>query len=378
MTEMTFDVPAFNGGSDGLNQTSSTATSDLSSGVTSNLSPPSASSPVGGLIATLTSQLQGGLATVGPSLAQDATSNNSKTHSAMSAIQAQDAANAAKITAGSTQAGGDLGGGQGAGDAAEAAGGAAEEAAGAAEDAAGAAEDLDPASIDQEARDKASQMLGGDQMTQQMGQMLGQAAQAGAQAGQQLSQQFNQVGQQMGQAVQQAGQQLGQLVGQATQSLSAPGVSGPGLDALGATADLGAGGGAGEFGGIPDFGGAGGGAGLGDMGGDGIGDTPGTDAAAPGMTTSAALLPPPLTPPGTGTSASSTTSAARVPAMMPMMPMAGAAAQQGAGTAAKRDPVIFAERPLYESPEGVEQTIGARPEIESEEPPFGDAEAVGR
>ena len=59
MTEMTFDVPSFNSGSDGLNQKSSGATSDLTSGVTSNLAPPAASSPVGGLIATLTAQLQG-------------------------------------------------------------------------------------------------------------------------------------------------------------------------------------------------------------------------------------------------------------------------------------------------------------------------------
>ncbi len=61
------------------------------------------------------------------------------------------------------------------------------------------------------------------------------------------------------------------------------------------------------------------------------------------------------------------------------MPMAAAAGQQGDGKSTKRDPVIFAERPLYESPDGVEQTIGARPEIESEEPPFGDgtAEAAG-
>ena len=379
MTEMTFDVPAFNGGSDGLNQTSGTATSDLSSGVTSNLAPPSASSPVGGLIATLTSQLQGGLATVGPSLAQDATSNNSKTHSAMSAIQAQDSANSAKFTAGAAQAPpGDLGGGQEAGTAAEAAGDAAEEAAGAADEAAAAADELDPASIDQEARDKAAQMLGGEQMTQQMGQMFGQAAQAGAQAGQQLSQQLNQVGQQMGQAVQQAGQQLGQLVGKA--GLGAPDIGAAALDGLGAAADLGAGGGAGDFGGgIPDFAGGGGfgGGGFGDMGGDGIGEEPGNDAA-PGMTTSAALLPPPLTQPGTGPSAQSA-AAGRVPAMMPMMPMAaGAAAQQGAGNTTKRDPVIFAERPLYETPDGVEQTIGARPEIESEEPPFGETEAAGR
>ena len=161
MTEMTFDVPSFDSGSDGLNQKSSGATADLTSGVTSNLAPPAASSPVGGLIATLTAQLQGGLATVGPSLTQDAASNNTNTHSAMAAIQAQDAANSAKFTSdgGSlAQAAGDP-----AGSAAQAAG-AGGDAAGAAQDAAGAAQDaagaMDPASIDQEARDKAAKMLG--------------------------------------------------------------------------------------------------------------------------------------------------------------------------------------------------------------------------
>ena len=109
--------------------------------------------------------------------------------------------------------------------------------------------------------------------------------------------------------------------------------------------------------------------------GGGIGDGTGHDAAAPGMTTSPALMPSPLTPPGTGPGSQTTTATARVPAMMPpMMPMAGAG-QQGEGKTTKRDPVIFAERPLYETPEGVEQTIGARPEIESEEPPFGDGAA---
>ena len=391
MTEMTFDVPSFNNGSDGLNQKSSGASADLTSGVTSNLAPPAASSPVGGTIAMLTAQLQGGLATVGPSLTQAAASNNSNTHSALSAIQAQDASNSAKFTAGNgiAQAVGDAAGqaggaGSDTAGAAQDASAAAQDATSAAEDAAGAAGDLDPASIDQEARDKAAQMLGGDQMTQQMGQMLGQAAQVGAQAGQQLSQQFNQVGQQVGQAVQQAGQQLGQLVGKATQSLSSPSLGVPdlgtaGLGGLGT--DMGGGGGAGDIGGAPDFGGAGdfgGGGGLGDMSG-GIGDGPGTDAAGPGMTTSPALLPSPLTPPGTGPG-QQTAATARVPAMMPpMMPMVGAG-QQGEGKTTKRDPVIFAERPLYESPEGVAQTIGARPEIESEEPPFGDsaAEASGR
>ncbi|MDA0251738.1 MAG: hypothetical protein O3A42_12500, partial [Actinobacteria bacterium] len=105
MTEMTFDVPSVNSGADSLSQKSSSAASDLTKGVTSNLAPPSASSPVGGLISMLAGQLQGGLATVGPSLSQDAVSNNTKTHSAMSAIQAQDASNSAKFAGDGSGAG---------------------------------------------------------------------------------------------------------------------------------------------------------------------------------------------------------------------------------------------------------------------------------
>ncbi len=79
MTEMTFDVPSVNSGADSLSQKSGSAASDLTNGVTSNLAPPSASSPVGGLISMLAGQLQGGLATVGPSLSQDAVSNKPTT-----------------------------------------------------------------------------------------------------------------------------------------------------------------------------------------------------------------------------------------------------------------------------------------------------------
>jgi len=112
-----------------------------------------------------------------------------------------------------------------------------------------------------------------------------------------------------------------------------------------------------------------------------FGDGLGSDQAAPGMTTSAALMPSPLTPPGTGGGTQSTGAAARMPMAGPMMPMhAMNAAAKNDGQGIKRDPVIFAERPLYEPAEGVDQVFGAPPEIESEEPPFGDggAEAASR
>ncbi len=397
MTEMQFDVPSFTAGGDQLRSTGSNAGNTATNAAASTLSPPGASSPVGAQIAMLTGQLQGGLAPAGTQLTTRATALGGKTESAMSAIQAQDAAGASMIRQGSSSTGAALATAAGAtpgGDAAAAGGGAAEAAgSGAASDAAadiaaaagGIAEGdlLNPESIDQEARDKAQQMLSGDQMTSQMGQMVGQAAQAGAQASQQLSQQLNQVGQQMGQVFQQASQQIGQMVGKAGQSLSTPSLDLDGLDSLGGAGldSLGGagGGGMGDFGGgAGDFGGGG----MGDFGGSGGFDPGAIDETAngptPAMTTSAALTPSPLTPPATNNATSSTAAAARAPMMpmMPMMPMAGMG-NQGAqdDKSNTRDPVIFAEGPLYEPPTGVEQTFGAIPAIETEEPPFGTAEA---
>jgi hypothetical protein len=364
---MTFDYPAFNGGSDNLSNRSGSAASDLTSGVTSNLAPPGAASPVGNTISMLTGQLQGGLSNAGPTLKLEGTTTNTKTHSALAAIDAQDEANAAQFPNGDSAAG--AAAPAPAGDAAGDVTGAAGEVAA---DAAGAADELDPASIDQEAREKAEKMLGGDQMGQQMSQMLGQAAQAGAQAGQQVSQQLNQIGQQLGQGLQQAGQKLGELVGKAvggggiaTPDLGLDGLGGAGIG--GSVPDLGGAGGIPDFGGggAGDFGGAGG---VGDIGGAGIG---GDTTVGAGMTTSPALLPSPLAPPGTGSQNNTATRVPMAAPMMPMMPMAGRGAQGDNADTTKRDPVIFAERPLYEATEGVEQVIGARPEIESEEPPFG-------
>lgn len=403
MTEMQFDIPSFTGGSSDLAGKGRDAGSKAATAAASTLTPPGASSPVGAQISLLTGQLQGGLSPAGPQLTTRATALGGKTESAMSAIQSQDGANGSLIrsatnpgaaiasaaAAGQGAQGDAAGGAAAAGDAA-AMGDAAADAAGGAADAAGIGADiLDPESIDQEAREKAEQMLNGDQITSQMGQMVGQAAQAGAQAGQQLSQQLNQAGQQMGQVFQQASQQIGQLVGKAGQSLSTPSLDLAGLDAAAGVGGLDAGLGGAGGGGVPDFGGGAGdfGGGMGDFGGGGgMGDFGALNETGtgptPAMTTSAALMPSPLTPPASNTSASSnSTAAARAPMMpmMPMMPMAGMGNQGGqADKTTTRDPVIFAEGPLYEPPTGVEQNFGAPPAIETEEPPFGtsaDADA---
>jgi len=375
--DMEFNIPGFRAASSQIAGQGQTAATTVSEAVTTNLVPILGASPFEAATGVMAGQLQGVLSPKGPALGAAGSALDGKTQAALSAIDAQDATNAARFPNASAPSVPNTGAANQAGDAATAAGDAAA-------DTAGTAGELDPDSIDQEARDKAEQMLGGDQITQQMGQMAGQAAQAAAQAGQQLSQQFNQVGQQLGQGLQQAGQQLGQLVGKATQGVSGN-IATPdlGLDSLGGAADIGGGvpdlGGAG---GVPDFGGGagdfGGGGGIGDVG--GIGDGLGAaSAAGPGMTTSPALVPSPLTPPGGGAQNNSATRVPMTAPMMPMMPMAARGSQGQNDNATKRDPIIFAERPLYEPPEGVEQVIGARPEIESEEPPFGaDGEAAGR
>lgn len=57
--------------------------------------------------------------------------------------------------------------------------------------------------------------------------------------------------------------------------------------------------------------------------------------------------------------------------MMPMHGMHGAGqGAGGGGKTQKRDPVIFPDKALHEPPSGVNQTLGANPEIDSDEPPF--------
>ncbi|PJE03581.1 MAG: hypothetical protein CK429_32770 [Mycobacterium sp.] len=325
---MTFNIPEFRGGSDGLGNQGHQAASDLSSGVQSALSPPGASSPVGNQISMFTGQLQTGLSPAGPALTNGATDLTNAVQQGMSSIENQDAQNAAGFKDGSTPGAGLAG-----------------------SDTPG---QLDPDSIDKEAKEKAQDMLGGDKTQQEMQQLLQMGMQTGSQIAQQLSQQLSQIGSKLSEAVGKAGEQVGQLASKAVESATkaASDVAKPdlGLDGLG--------GGGG-------FGGGGGGGGM----------DPGTTMPA-GLETpvtpmngSSALQASPLQGPGAGTSAAAAGS--RMP-MMPMMPMHGARGHKdGEGETTKRDPAIFPEDKLYDAPTGVEQTFGAIPEIESEEPPFG-------
>lgn len=328
---LTFDLPAFRGGSNGLGDKGNEAGSDVQSGVSSALSPPSASSPVGNQISMLTGQLQAGFSPAGPALTNGATGLNQTTQQGMTGIENQDAQNAAGFQNGSTPGQGMAG-----------------------SDVAG---QLDPESIDEEAKAKAEEMLGGDQSQQMMQQMMQMGMQTGTQIAQQLSQQLSQLSSKVGEAVGKGAEQVGQLVSKVAESAkSGTEVATPDLG-LG---DLGAGGGG--------FGGGGGGGGM----------DPGTTMPAglegpvTPMNGSSALQASALQAPGGGSPAGA--AASRMP-MMPMMPMHGmhGGNKQGDGESTKRDPAIFPEDKLYDAPQGVEQTFGAIPEIESEEPPFGTA-----
>lgn len=329
---MTYDLPAFRNGSDGLGQKGREAGSDLSTGVQSALSPPGASSPVGNQIAMYTGQLQTGLSPAGPALSNGATDLNNTTQQGMSGIENQDAQNAAGFKDGNTTPGDGLAGSDTPGQ-------------------------LDPDSIDQEAQDKAKDMLGGDKSQQMMEQVLQMGMQTASQIAQQLSQQLSQIGSKLGEVVGKAGEQVGQLASKAMESATKSATEA-------ATPDLaldGLGGGGGGFSG----GGGGGGGGM----------DPGTTMPA-GLETpvtpmngSSALQASPLQGAGAGSPAAAASS--RMP-MMPMMPMHGVHGNnKGQGETTKRDPAIFPEDKLYDGPPGVEQTFGAIPEIESEEPPFG-------
>jgi hypothetical protein len=323
---MTFQIEGFKNASGQLNQQGSDAGSQVSGGVSSNLSPPAASSPVGNGISMLTGQLQTGLSPAGPALTQGADGLNGTTQSAMAGIGSQDEQNAQ----GFGQSG--LGGADGL----------------------PGSGDLNPDSIDKEAKHKAQDMLGGDQMQQIMQQLLSTGVQAGSQVAQQLGQQLSQLSSQLGQVVGQAGQQVGQLASKAAESAAKSAVDASQLADTG-LGDLGSG-----------LGGAGGGGGLGDA---GATIPAGLEEPVTPMNGSSALMPSALPPAGAPASAAS--AASRMP-MMPMMPM-HAAQRDKDGATTKRDPVIFPESKIYEPPQGVEQTFGAIPEIESEEPPFGTA-----
>lgn len=327
---LTFDLPAFGSASDALGEKGRQAGSDLSSGVQSSLSPPSATSPAGNQVSMLTGQLQTGLSPAGPALSAGASDLSNTVQTGLAGIESQDAQNAAGFqnggTPGSGLAGSDVPG------------------------------QLDPESIDQEAKGKAEEMLGGDQMQQMMMQMMQTGLQTGTQVAQQLSQQLSQISSKLGEAVGKVGEQVGQFTSKAVESAvkSASETATPelGLDGLG-----------------------GGGGGFGGGGGGGV--DPGTTMPA-GLETpvtpmngSSALQASALQAPGGGSP--SAAGPGRMPMMPPMMPMHGAQGNKGSGEATKRNPAIFPEGKLYEGPEGVEQAFGAIPEIESEEPPFGTA-----
>ena len=326
MTEMGFDsYSGFRDTSRELAQGVQTAADALDNALTSN-PPQSGDSPLGQRISLLTNGIATGFSPVPPQLSGDAQSQDAKTSMALSSIENQDAQNASGFQNGSTPGQGLVG-----------------------SDTPGS---LDPESIDEEAKAKAEEMLGDDQAQQMMQQMMQMGAQTGGQIAQQLSQQLSQIGSKLGEVVSKAGEQVGQLVGkvaeQAAESATEVATPDLGLDGLG-------GGG---------FGGGGGG-----------GMDPGTTMPAglqtpvAPMNTSSALQSSSLQAPGGGSPTSAAGS--RMP-MMPMMPMHGMHGQkQGAGEGTNRDPAIFPEGKIYDAPQGVEQTFGAIPEIESEEPPFG-------
>lgn len=327
MTEMGFDsYSGFRDTSRELAQGVQTAADALDNALTSN-PPQSGDSPLGQRISLLTNGIATGFSPVPPQLSGDAQSQDSNTNMALSSIENQDAQNASGFQNGSTPGQGLVG-----------------------SDTPGS---LDPESIDQEAKDKAEQMLGDDQAQQMMQQMMQMGAQTGGQIAQQLSQQLSQIGSKLNEAVSKAGEQVGQLVGKVAEQAaeSATEVATPDLELDG-------------FGG-GGFGGGGGG-----------GMDPGTTMPAglqtpvAPMNTSSALQSSSLQAPGSGSPTSAAGS--RMP-MMPMMPMHGQ--KQAAGEGTKRDPAIFPEDKIYDAPQGVEQTFGAIPEIESEEPPFGTTTA---
>jgi hypothetical protein len=326
---MYFDIPQFRGDSWNLLQLGQDAGTALDGGLKAYTGQ-TGDTPLGQRISLLTGGIKEGLDGVPPQLTNDASAQDSKTNNALNGIDSQDQANAGMFqnTDGTTPGAPGMSG-------------------------SGVPGDLDADSIDKDAKDKAQDMLGGDQAQQMMQQLLQMGIQMGTQLPQQLSQQLGQITQQLSQVVGQAGQQVGQMASKAAEAATKAAT-----DA--AASDLG--GGLGDFGG--GLGGGGGGGGIDP----GITTPAGMETPVTPMTTSSALQPSGLTPPN---AASASAAGSRMP-MMPMMPMHGMHGNKGEGGAgSKRDPIIFPESKLYEAPEGTEQTFGANPEIESEEPPFG-------
>lgn len=324
---MWFDYGGFTGGSAQSRSYGESAGQSVQTAV-DTFAPPAASSPAGQAFSAGLGVLQAGWSTAPATITSGAQGLDNATQSSLNGVKDQDTQNAAGF-----QDGGNPGQGL-----------------------AGSSVpgQLDPESIDQEAKDKAQEMLGGDKSKEMMQQVLQMGMQTGGQIAQQLSQQLSQIGSKVGEAVGKVGEQVGQLASKAAESASKSA-------AEAATPDLGLGDlGAGGFGG-------GGGGGM-----DAGMTTPaGLEGPVTPMNGSSALQASALQAPGGGSPAGAAGS--RAP-MMPMMPMHGMHGnKQGEGSSTKRDPAIFPEDKLYEGPQGVEQTFGAIPEIESEEPPFGNA-----
>ncbi|SLH42044.1 hypothetical protein [Mycobacteroides abscessus] len=311
--------------------------SDLQSAVGTDMAPLPASSPMGSRISQAIGSIQGQMSNTPMFAKAGAEGLDNGTQSAVADIEGEDKQSAGEFQGGTggTNDGGPSGnqalsGGQIPGE-------------------------LDPKSIDEEAKQKAKEMLGGkDQDPSQMfSKILETMGQAGGQLGQQLGQQFQQAMQQFNQMASQGMQQVSQMASKAAESAAAEASNiGSGLGGLGAS-------GLGEVGG----------GGLGGVGA-GLGDTVpagGGEPVAP-MTTSTQL-----TPNGVGPAAPAGGAANGAGARggtMPFMPM-HPQNKQGDKDSIKRDPAIFASGPVYEGPKGVEQNFGKNPEILSEEPPFG-------
>ncbi|MFZ2240167.1 MAG: hypothetical protein WAV90_11550 [Gordonia amarae] len=166
---MNIDTPEFRNAVRRLAELGQQAGMDMTQGITVNLAPPGATSPVGIRISMVMGQLQVQLLPPGMSMTQDAIGLGNRTDLALNGIDQQDMDNGQVVQA---------------------------------------TKEADPQSFDQQG--------------QQLMQMLTQGIQAGVQAGQQLAQQLGQIPSQLGQAVGQIGQQLGQVMSQVAESATDP------------------------------------------------------------------------------------------------------------------------------------------------------------
>lgn len=337
-TEMGLDREGILQEGRGMGEIGRNAGQKLQTGIDSNLTPPSASSPMGNRIAQGFGVLQGGLRTSPMFVKGGAETRENATQDTIGNVSGKDDENAQEFQSGelgAAEAGNagsglkNLAGGENPGE-------------------------LDPKSIDEEAKQKAKDMLGGDQSQKMMTDMASQAGQMFGQVGQQLGQQFQQLTQQFNQAVEQGMKQVTQMASKAAESAASDLSSSLGSDLSGVGAGIGGGVGGGVGGGLE---------GLGDTVPAG-GATPVAPLTAPTALTQTAV-PGGVVPPATGAGAMGRGG------MVPMMPM-HPRNNKDEKESIKRDPLIFPVSPVYEAKGGVEQNFGKDPEILSEEPPFGD------